>query len=131
MTASTLAALKIRIGRCVFTDPTGEVEERFPGFNENLNAFLIQTSTSRDAECIVSSDYERSYRVEGSCLLKGKKILIRYKVLKGSDAKGLTVVLPAQRFANGKELNDMLAFSIVSEIEKMARGEDGTCKQKR
>jgi WD40 repeat protein len=119
---------KIRIGRCSFTDPTGGVESVFPHINDQLNAYFAQSSTGRGADWVVSGDFEKSFRVEGSYLLKGKKIQMRYKIFQGSASKGQPVVLPAQKFASEKVLVEALSKSILSEVEKVAR-QNSQCKK--
>jgi WD40 repeat protein len=115
---------KTRVGACVFVDPTGEAEILYPGIREKINK---QFSGNSRSDLVFSSNTDKAFRATGTYFLNEGKLLIRYKLIQGSQQVGEAISLPLKSYGNEDDVVQSITNSIVQEIEKL-RIQDEKCK---
>jgi len=107
---------KTRVGACVFVDPTGEAEILYPGLQEKINK---QFSGNSRGDLVFSSNTDKAFRATGTYFLNEGKLLIRYKLIQGSQQVGEAISLPLKSYGNEDDVVQSITNSILQEIEKL------------
>jgi len=122
--AINITCPKTRVGACVFVDPTGEAEVLYTGLQEKINK---QFSGNSRGDLVFSSTSDKAYRATGTYFLNDGKLLIRYKILQGSQQIGDPISIPSKNYTSEDEVVQAITNSIAQEIEKL-RLQDAKCK---
>jgi hypothetical protein len=108
---------KTRIGRCFFSDPTGEAEALFPDIELKVNQYFAQVSGRGDL--VFSKRPELSYSATGTFAKNGKAIKIRYRIMKGDRQVGNVIEMPPIKVTIEETLVEAITQSIKQEIARL------------
>ena len=114
---------KTRVGACVFVDPTGDAEILYPGLQEKINQ---QFSGNSRGDLVFSSNTDKAFRATGTYFLNEGKLLIRYKILQGSQQIGDPISIPSKSYTSEDEVVLAITNSIAQEIGNL-RLQDEKC----
>jgi hypothetical protein len=110
---------KVKVGTCIFTDPSGDAEIIYPGLEKQINK-IFSTSAGR-GNWVNSKSDDNAYHVVGTYLLSGKKLIFRYRIYYGNTQIGesITLILPSKQ--KETELVEILTESIYTEVQKKSQ----------
>jgi len=102
---------RTRIGDCVFVDPDGEAEKKYPQLASAINLHF-KTGASR-GDLVYSTRTDKSYRVIGTYTAKQNALQVRYKLYYGDTQLGEAIQLPNLK----NKTQDQAVKEVVESIE--------------
>jgi hypothetical protein len=110
---------KVRVGTCIFTDPSGEAEKAYPRLEQQISK-AFSTKAGR-GNWVNSQSDENAYHVVGTYLLSGKKLIFRYRIYYGKTQIGEAISLSLPSRQQETELVKILTESIYTEVQKKSQ----------